>query len=440
MGDLDLWPATTHRRFLARSLSGIALVAGGSWLSACGNHGHGGGGSPGWFDGNVQPALEPPDEHGLMLRPGFTSRVVARSGERPVPASAYVWHAAPDGGATFSTADGGWIYVSNAELNAGQGGVGALDFAPDGTLRDAYPILQGTSRNCAGGATPWGTWLSCEEVANGQVYECDPEGRAAAIVRPALGVFNHEAVAVDPITLNHYLTEDQVDGRLYRFVPGGRNGDGRPDYPGGTLEVAEVQGAPTGPVVWHRVPDPLARVVPTRRQVAASTAFAGGEGIDCSGDRVYFSTKGDDRVWAYSLDSQELSLVYDAADFSEPQLTGVDNVVLSPWGDVLVAEDGGNLEIVALTARGAIVPVVRIEGHPFSEVAGPAFDPSGTRLYFSSQRGATGLSSDGVTYEITAPRGLTPWLTAAHPSPDPTHLRRAGRSCHPIVERVVEPA
>jgi secreted PhoX family phosphatase len=86
-------------------------------------------------------------------------------------------------------------------------------------------------------------------------------------------------------------------------------------------------------------------------------------------------------------------------------LTGVDNVVVSPWGDVLVAEDGGNQEIVAITPTGDVVPVVRIATHPQSEVTGPDFDPSGARLYFSSQRGATGRSADGITYEVTGPFG-----------------------------------
>lgn len=76
---------------------------------------------------------------------------------------------------------------------------------------------------------------------------------------------------------------------------------------------------------------------------------------------------------------------------------------MSPWGDVLVAEDRGNRET---HTPGGIVPVVRITGHPLLEVTGPAFDPSRTHLCFSSQRGSTGRSRDGVTYEIEGPFGV----------------------------------
>ena len=68
----------------------------------------------------------------------------------------------------------------------------------DGTVVDAYPICTGTTLNCAGGATPWGTWLTARSIPRGQVWECDPTGHRAAVARPALGTFTHEAVAVDP--------------------------------------------------------------------------------------------------------------------------------------------------------------------------------------------------------------------------------------------------
>ncbi len=138
--------------------------------------------------------LLPPDQNGVRLPAGFNSRIVARSGQTLF---GYNWHAAPDGGAVFATADGGWIYVSNSELKDKAGGAGALRFDRQGKTVDAYPILNHTSRNCAGGHTPWQTWLSCEEIEKGQVWECDPFGKNAAQVRSALGLFKHEAVAVD---------------------------------------------------------------------------------------------------------------------------------------------------------------------------------------------------------------------------------------------------
>ena len=94
--------------------------------------------------------LGPVDANGLRLPDGFTSRIVATTGS-PVADTGYVWHTNPDGGATFVTADGGWIYVSNCENNV-DGGAAMLRFAPDGSITEARRILSGTRYNCAGGA------------------------------------------------------------------------------------------------------------------------------------------------------------------------------------------------------------------------------------------------------------------------------------------------
>lgn len=337
-------------------------------------------------------ALTPPDANGLSLPEGFTSRVVARSGRRV--AGDHVWHAMPDGGACFPSGEDGWIYVSNSEVGGGEGGVGALVFDPDGTVVDAYAIATGTSRNCSGGPTPWGTWLSCEETDNGLVIECDPSGPGDGVPRPALGRFTHEAAAVDPDGEAVYLTEDTPDGRFYRFLAR--------DYPSlgaGTLQVADV--APDGAVTWRDVPDPSGERTPTRRQVTRSTRFDGGEGTWFGDGKVYFTTKGDDRVWSYDTRSERLSLLHDPSTTSSTPLRGVDNITGSGAGELFVAEDGGNLEIVVLTPDGEVAPLLRLSGdaHRGSELAGPALSPDGSRLYFSSQRGY----GTGVTFEVTGP-------------------------------------
>ncbi len=358
-------------------------------------------------------ALLGPDANGLLLPKGFRSRIVAVSGLRVGlvdGASPYVWHPAPDGAACFPEADGGWRYVNNSEVAGGQGGVGGIRFAPDGSTLEAYSVLEGTSRNCAGGVTPWGTWLSCEEAGDGgQVWECAPDGSWEGVPHPMLGLYNHEAVAVDPVNQHLFLTEDDPGGLFYRWVMAeGRfddaiaNGRMRADGPeDGTLQAAVM--AEDGAVEWVDLPDPTA--TPLRDSVDA-TRFDGGEGIWYDSGFVYFTTKGDNRVWVHDIAGQRISVLYDGVEDPEGGLAGVDNVTIAPSGDVLVAEDGGNMEIRMITAdTREVVPLVRLPGpaHEGSEVTGPCFSPDGTRLYFSSQRAGLDGPGEGITYEVTGP-------------------------------------
>lgn len=344
--------------------------------------------------------LGDPDAHGIRLPVGFRARLLARAGQ-PVAGTGATWHVYPDGGATFAV-PGGWVYVSNSEflsLAALPGGVGALRFDHAGAVVDAYRILSGTDLNCAGGATPWGTWLSCEEHPAGYAWECDPLGLRPAVPRPALGRFQHEAVAVDPAERRLYLTEDVGDGRLYRFTPQVWG-----DLSRGLLEVARVDAA--GTVAWVAVPEPDPadpQGDPTRHQVSDSTPFDGGEGIVCDRGHVYFTTKGDDRVWDYHPASRTLRVLYARASDPVGVLNGVDNITAAGSGDLFVAEDhgGGDQELVLITPGGAVSPFLRLTGpeHTTSEITGPAFDPWGRRLYFSSQR----AGGPGATYEVTGP-------------------------------------
>lgn len=344
--------------------------------------------------------LLPPDANGLRLPAGFRSRVIAHTGRTVLPGSSYIWHKSPDGGACYAADDGGWVYVSNSEVKVsdGGGGVGAVRFDAQGNILAAYPILQNSDNNCAGGKTPWQTWLSCEEVDRGLVHECDPFGSSAAVVRPALGRFKHEAVAVDTDNGHLYLTEDETDGCLYRFIPS----QPLPSLEAGQLEVAEaIEKDGTVQLVWHAVPDPQAATTATRHQVDKATHFNGGEGIAFHAGLIHFTSKGDNRVWRLDTRRQQLEVLYDVKTATAPHLSGVDNVTITASGDVLVAEDGGDMQIVLLAPNGIVLPIVQIVGQDESEICGPAFDPSFQRLYFSSQTGPLNLDSDGITYEIS---------------------------------------
>ncbi|WP_254716353.1 alkaline phosphatase PhoX [Actinomadura sp. WMMB 499] len=266
-------------------------------------------------------------------------------------------------------------------------------------VTSAYRILNGTTLNCAGGGTPWNTWLSCEEHDLGLVFETDPRGEDDARARPAMGRFKHEAAACDPERRVVYLTEDQGDGCFYRFVPATWG-----DLSAGTLQV--LVGTGPGAVRWENVPNPRFWFTPTRDQVDGAMRFDGGEGCHYSGGTCYFTTKGDGRVWAYRAAAERLEIVYDDDLVTgEAPLTGVDNVTAASSGDLYVAEDGGNMEINIITPDGIVAPVLRVAGHDESEITGPAFSPDGTRLYFSSQRGESGFiaGTDGRTYEVTGP-------------------------------------
>ncbi|WP_420429071.1 alkaline phosphatase PhoX [Algiphilus sp.] len=494
-------PPLLKRRTVLRYLflSGGAAAAP-AWLSGCNNSSSG---DPATApepapaplrEINLQPGplssipdLGPANADGVAIpnAEGFSVRAVARTGTPPAiannPLALYPWHTFPDGGATYARDNGGWIYASNSEFIPG--GVGALVFDPPpqedpsapAPIVDAYPILTGTIVNCAGGKTPWGTWLSCEEYDNtnldtdpfpdlpfgpqdlpldivqaGRVHECNPYGSIIdAAVKPALGLFSHEAAVVDLPNRTVYLTEDTGDGRFYRFVCNeddvidDGNGGERLRMESGTLQVLNIEGFEDDgypedvselltlrPVTWKDVLRPTEGQQGVRASMsnAPGTRFRGGEGMwfyelpeplrmtPAGGSVptqgiVFFSTKGDNRIWALDVENQLIEVVFDNEQI-EPDFNDVDNVTVSPWGDLLVAEDGPLQRImVVIPNQGARVLIQT--NHPGSEITGPAFSPDGSRLYFSSQRGPNiegvslpendEASGTGVTYELFIP-------------------------------------
>jgi len=413
------------------------------------------------------------DANGLMLPAGFSSRRLATAYQPVAKAdgslTSFLWHRASDGGGVIPQADGGWIYVNNSEIPivadecAGdpqspfcgeQGGCSAIRFDKEGRVLDAYPILQGTNNNCAGGVTPWGTWLSCEENFGGFVYECDPTGLNQPLCLLAMGQFAHEAAAVDPIGKAIYLTEDAGDGAFFRFRPTVWPDDGRPQLSVGVLEVAVVGDNPplrtpyggdtglsdpietaAGAVTWMPVPNPLGLPIACHDQVPTAAVFQGGEGCWYDDGLVFFTCKGTNRVWAYDTVAATMEIVYDAASIGpDAPLTGVDNLVVhADSHDLFVAEDGGNMEIVLVTHETReVAPFLRYPV-PHSELCGTAFSPDGTRLYFASQAKrhavdeATGKTIFGEIFEVSGPfRGTAAPGPAPVPVSSPTPAGRFG--------------
>jgi secreted PhoX family phosphatase len=210
-----------------------------------------------------------------------------------------------------------------------------------------------------------------------------------------------------------YLTEDDATGRFYRFRPAAYG-----DLSGGVLEAANVVGSSVGWVgVGSSSPERSKR----------TTAFNRGEGAWFSDGVVYFSTTGDDRVWAYDTVQSTIETIYDAAALgADAPLRDPDNLTVHPTsGDLFVGEDSDDLQLVLLAdgdRQRVAAPFLQLVGHAtgetgapgqdenvvtssswakISEITGLAFSPDGTRLYVTSQRGTDGLH--GMTFEITGP-------------------------------------
>ncbi|MDZ4299136.1 MAG: DUF839 domain-containing protein [Moraxellaceae bacterium] len=468
----------TRRIFLRNLFLTAGGVAAASWLTACGSgdsisNNNGPGASQRNSPFRTMGPLMPPDANGVQLPAGFSSRVVAVVGEAPLATNPnFKWHSDPDGGGVFATDDGGWIYLSNSEARDAttafgqipkelsllstlasrdslevvgsllrpitgllplsiplvipfQGGVSALRFDRDGNLVDAYPVQRNTTTNCAGGVTPWGTWINGEEIADGYMFECSPLRNGGDPIRlDRFGRKAHEMAAVDVAGRAIYHTEDLGGNeRFYRTVFSAQDWpvDGKPNYANGVLQVLVVEGgieaARQGPAAirWINAIDdgrPQNQVY-----LAEATIFAGNEGVWFLNGLVYFSTKGDDNIWVIDTVGNTVESIYDPADGpvgspvdpNEPVMFGVDNICMTLDGEMVVVEDGGDMRAMVLLPDGVTIPLLRLPGDPAqTEVTGPAFSPDGRRIYVSNQRalrnGKTApFGAGGVVYEITMP-------------------------------------
>lgn len=363
---------------------------------------------------------------------------------------------APDGMAAFAGSGGQIHLVRNHELSPAPafapalaydrgagGGTTTLTLDADASLVAARASLAGTLRNCAGGPTPWGSWLTCEETVldqtgklgtlerpHGYVFEVPVTGEPSRQPLLAMGRFVHEAVAVDPRTGTVYETEDARRAGLYRFTP---STPGRLDE-GGRLQMLAVRGRPRldlrpgqpvgsrHGVYWVNIDDPGR----THDDVSArdgggvfSQGLAGGgaifgrlEGAWYADGKVYLTSTDGGRaqmgqVWELDLDAQELRLVFESP--GPDVLNMPDNLTVSPRGGLVLCEDGtANPCMHGLTLDGRLFRfarnAVRLNGERngisgdfrSSELAGATFSPDGRWLFVNIQ-------SPGITLAITGP-------------------------------------
>jgi hypothetical protein len=443
----------------------IQLSAGGflglsRWLS--------GGAAPAGGKAGYGPLVKDP-EGVLDLPAGFRYRILARAGE--TMSDGLVRPGKPDGMGAFAMPDGPVRLVCNHELalawkewgpfppaktkglsaeiqaacydfdkkgEAYPGGTTTLEYHPDtGDVKRQWLSLAGTDRNCAGGVTPWGSWITCEEPdeiegeagrKHGYCFEVKAavDGLQKAVPLKGLGRFRHEAVAVDPGTGAIYLTEDRDYALLYRFLPAVMTDSG-PDWAkGGKLQFLanengdlqhthnwnEAKGArfPLGQevaAVWKDIddPDPERDFLRERGAKQGGMLFSRTEGIvagrDESGafEAYVCTTSGGRKKYGQifrlhpgaDTTTIELYLQPDDSDV----LTNGDNLALAPWGDLIICEDTkGVNHLRGVTPQGGFYTLAG--GGEGREFAGACFAPGHDTLFVNMQ-------SEGLTLAIEGP-------------------------------------
>jgi secreted PhoX family phosphatase len=410
-----------------------------------------------------------PDPAGRLALPrGFTYRIVTEAGKttlesgEPTPGT-------HDGTGAFRSGRG-TVLVNNHEIGPltealadGEvpvphsprltydpgmgGGCTVVETDGEGARVNEHVGIAGTSTNCAGGITPWSTWLTCEEDGtragedgatkdHGYVFEVDPFDRGANIDPTpvkALGRYDHEAAAVDPDTCDLYLTEDASgpNGLFYRWTaPDGFRGgkgalralgpaDGVLAAMACTIDGEHVDDLARGveigttyQVEWVPVPDRDAATVPTREQFGDDQVTRGRkiEGLWWGDGGAYVVTSfaraedspvpHDGQVWFYDPRASTLTLevrlgVNPTPDVDGP-FDGPDNITVSPWGGLILAEDGvGVQHLIGVSGKGDLFPMARNEVDG-SEFTGPVYSHD-KRVLFAN------VQTPGTMYAITGP-------------------------------------
>lgn len=434
----------SRRRFLCATSTAFA----GLYLSACAQRsGALGSAMQSGAANRVGPLV--PDPAGVLDLPeGFSYRVISRLGDAmddggTVPDAA-------DGMGCFDIGNGKLALVRNHELSPGADPGGATGPAYDTLARSLIPLpggtttivldartleverqyrsLAGTIRNCAGGITPWGSWLTCEENTaradgrinrdHGWVFEvpADAGRQVEPVPLVAMGRFNHEAACVDPATGIVYMTEDRSDSLLYRFLPR-VPGD---LVQGGTLQALVLDGVSDSsnargttmqvgqPVAgsWITLDNVEAPEDDLRKRGAAMGAatFVRGEGIWMGEGEMYFTATaggaaGEGQIFRLRPDAggtDMLDLFYESP--AQAEYSFGDNLCVAPFGDLIVCEDQYrdrlDNHVRAITPAGEAYPFARVR--LASETAGACFSPDGRTLFLN-------IFHPAMTLAITGP-------------------------------------
>lgn len=326
------------------------------------------------------------------------------------------------------------------------GGTTTIVFDPrSGATVHRHLSLAGTELNCAGGPTPWGSWLSCEEsfsdpgVAfefgavvrrekrHGYVFEVPAAATAAVMPVPLcdMGRFKHEAAAVNPASGVVYLTEDRHRSLFYRYIP---NIPGKLSR-GGRLQAMAIADKPSFDTRnWDNPATTKLRTWMETRWVdltdvdteaddlrlrgfeAGAARFARGEGLCYAQGSIFMTaTYGgpniSGQVFEYRLstadgtdaESRNTGAVRLVAE-STPQsvLHHADNLTMSPWGDLIVCEDtASHCGLIGIRPNGEQYELADNAYSP-SELAGICFSPDGSVMFVNIQH-------RGLTLAITGP-------------------------------------
>ena len=469
-----------RRQFFARSslAAGAATLGGGLFDALVARAAYAGSRAGG--DGVGYGPLRPAGDD-LALPPGFQYRVISTEGDMmddgfPTPK-------AMDGMGAFALPNGNILLIRNHEdaeaasrlrprppgstsTSAGilndildthygprafaydefaAGGTTSLEIEPHGQRRRVahHWSLVGTLRNCAGGVTPWGSWISSEESLenssstnfaqhHGYNFEVpvdtSPGLPAPSVPLRHLGRFNHEAVAVDPATGIVYETEDQGDvSGFYRFVP-----SVKPTKPGdlavtiGVLQMLKVAGThqyETGinqtvgavlPVEWVDIPNPdpfpvslsfegqTTSMVFKQGYDAGGTRFRRLEGCWYANGRIYFlSTNGGNmgfgQVFVHDPVASTLTMIFESP--GHEVCDGPDNCCVTPQGGLVLCEDAGGAQFLrGLSPTGEIFDLARNLRNTI-EFAGACFSPDGQTLFVNQY----GRSSVRTTQPFRSP-------------------------------------